>query len=166
MSLLNLDLIWVNRTFDPEVAGNYATAVLLRRVLTLVPGAMLVIMYPRAVARIAEGRLPDSLLLKTAAAITLPTLALIALYFTFGSDLVVLAFGGNYTLPNWLLGWVAVGMLGYSFASIWMNLYLATRPLPFVLLITAAAIVQMLLYTLSTPHCSRSSPFSASVAGP
>ena len=147
MSLLNIDLIWVNRTFEPEVAGNYATAVLLRRVLTLVPGAVIVVMYPRVVANIAQERLPDSLLLKTATAIALPTLALIALYFAFGSQIVVLAFGGNYHLPNWLLGWVAVGMMGYSFGAIWMSLYLATRPLPFVLFIAATAIVQALLYT-------------------
>ncbi len=46
MSLLNIDLIAVNRSFEPEVAGSYATAVLLRRVLTLVPGAIIVVMYP------------------------------------------------------------------------------------------------------------------------
>ncbi len=147
MSLLNIDLIAVNRTFEPEVAGNYATAVLLRRVLTLVPGAVIVVMYPRAVARIAQGQLPDSLLLKTATAIAIPTLALIALYFAFGSDIVQLAFGSNYSFPNWLLGWVAVGMLGYSFGAVWMSLYLATRPLPFVLLIAAVAAGQTVLYT-------------------
>lgn len=146
MSLLNIDLIAVNRTFEPEVAGNYATAVLLRRVLTLVPGAIIVVMYPRAVAHIAQGQLPDSLLLKTATAIAIQTLALIALYFAYGSDIVKLAFGNNYLLPNWLLGWVAVGMMGYSFGAMWMSLYLATRPLPFVLLIVAVAVSQTFLY--------------------
>jgi O-antigen/teichoic acid export membrane protein len=146
MSLLNIDLIAVNRTFEPEVAGNYATAVLLRRVLTLVPGAVIVVMYPRAVARITQDQLPDNLLLKSATAIAIPTLVLIALYFTFGSDIVQLAFGSNYSLPNWLLGWVAVGMMGYSFGAIWMSLFLATRPLPFVLLIVAVAVSQTLLY--------------------
>lgn len=146
MSLLNNDLIWVNRAFAPTVAADYAVAVLFRRVLALAPGALLVLFYPRVVARVAQGRLPDGLLLKSAAVITLPTLILLALYFSFGSDIVQFAFGANYHPPNWLLGWLGVGMLGYIFVSLWMNLFLAIRPLAFVLMLVAGAIGQALLY--------------------
>lgn len=146
MSLLNNDLIWVNRTYTPEFAGNYATAVLLRRVLALAPGAMLVVFYPRAIARMAQGRLPDGLLLKSGVAVAVPSLALIALYFTFGADIVRFAFGSGYDPSNWLLGWLGAGMLGYAFVSLWMNLFLAARPLPFVLMLVIVAIIQAFLY--------------------
>lgn len=147
MSLLNIDLIWVHRGFPPEVAGSYATAVLLRRVLTLAPGALIVVLYPRIIARVAQGGPPDALLLKSAAAILLPTLALTLFYFLYGADIVRLAFGRGYDLPNWLLGWAAVGMVGYTLGSIWLNFYLATRPWPFVLLILAVAAAQALYYS-------------------
>ncbi len=148
MSLLNNDLIWVNRAFAPQAAGSYATAVLLRRVLALMPGAAIVIMYPRVVARVAQRRSPDRLLWQTAAVVSAFTLLLTALYFAFGPAIVRLVFGGGYAAAGPLLGWMGLAMLGYGLGSIWMNLYLATRPLPFVLLLAVTAVLQPLLLAL------------------
>jgi O-antigen/teichoic acid export membrane protein len=142
MSLLNSDLIWVNRSFASDTAGYYATAVLLRRVLTLMPGAVIVIMYPRIVARISRQELPDSLLWKAALVILASTLALTGLYSAFGPLVVSLAFGTQYVAAAQLLGWMGVAMLGYGLAAIWLNLYLATRPLPFALLLVTMALAQ------------------------
>lgn len=145
MSLLNSDLIWVNRVFQPETAGSYATAVLLRRVLALMPGAVIVTMYPRAVAKVTRMEVPDALLGKTAAVVTVSTLALTAAYFALGPIIVQAAFGVNYPEAGALLGWMGIAMLGYGFCSIWLNFYLATRPLPFVILLVIIAIGQHLL---------------------
>jgi O-antigen/teichoic acid export membrane protein len=145
MSLLNNDLIWVNRVYPPDTAGSYATAVLLRRVLALMPGAVIVVMYPRAVAKAARLELPDGLIAKTAAVVTASTLALTALYFVFGPLLVQVAFGANYAQAGALLGWMGVAMLGYGFCSIWLNFYLATQPLPYIVLLVIVATGQHLL---------------------
>ena len=145
MSLLNNDLIWVNRVFAPETAGSYATAVLLRRVLVLMPGAVIVVMYPRAVAKVTRMEVPDALLGKTAAVVTASTLALTAAYFALGPIVVQAAFGVNYPEAGALLGWMGIAMLGYGFCSIWLNFYLATQPLPFVILLVITAIGQHLL---------------------
>jgi hypothetical protein len=146
MSLLNSDLIWVNRGFAPDKAGVYATAVLLRRVLTLMPGAVLVIMYPRVVASVEQGRLPDALLWKTALVVTVSTLALTALYFTAGPLIIELAFAAQYVSVAPLLGWMGVGMLGFGISAVWLNLYLATRPLPYVFLLVGMALSQHLVF--------------------
>jgi O-antigen/teichoic acid export membrane protein len=145
MSLLNSDMIWVNRIFAPETAGSYATAVLLRRVLALMPGAVIVVMYPRAVAKVARLELPDGLLAKTAAVVAASTLLLTAVYFVFGPVIVQAAFGANYPEAGSLLGWMGIAMLGYGFCSIWLSFYLATRPLPFVTLLCIVAVGQHLM---------------------
>jgi O-antigen/teichoic acid export membrane protein len=145
MSLLNNDMIWVNRVFSPETAGSYATAVLLRRVLALMPGAVIVVMYPRAVAKVARLELPDGLIAKTAAVVAASTLALTAVYFAVGPVIVQAAFGAAYSGAGTLMGWMGIAMLGYGFCSIWLNFYLATRPLPFVLLLCIVAAGQHLL---------------------
>lgn len=132
MGLLNLDLIWVNRVFAAEDAGSYATAVVLRRVLSVLPGAVLVILYPRLVAALAQRRLPDRLLLKAAAVVLVANLVVTIVYFAFGPVIVRLMFGVNYAMAAPLLGWMGVAVLGYSLASIWLNLFLAARPWPFV----------------------------------
>jgi O-antigen/teichoic acid export membrane protein len=145
MSLLNSDLIWVNRVHPPNTAGSYATAVLMRRVLALMPGAVIVVMYPRAVAKVARLELPDGLIAKTAAVVAASTLALTAVYFVFGSAIVQVAFGANYPQAGALLGWMGIAMLGYGFCSIWLNFYLATQPLPFIILLVIVAVGQHLL---------------------
>ena len=145
MSMMNSDLIWVNRSFSGETAGAYASAVLLRRVMALLPGAVLVVMYPRVVRRVSRGQLPDSILWKAAAVICASTITLTGFYAFFAPAIVQVAFGQAYGAAAPLLGWMGVGMLGYGLASIWMNLYLATRPLPYVVLLATMAILQHVL---------------------
>lgn len=145
MGLLNNDLIWVNRTFGSDTAGAYATAVLLRRILTLLPGAVIVIMYPRAVARVIRGEAPDRLLGYTALVITLPTLLVTGLYALFGRPIVHFTFGRAYEAAVPLLGWMGLAMVGYGLAAVWLNFYLATRPAPFAALLAATAVLQLLL---------------------
>ena len=152
MSLLNSDLLWINRAFSPALAGNYAAAVFLRRVLLLLPGAVIVVMYPRAVKQFTENRLPDRLLINSAAAIFALLSSLTALYFLFGSAIVRLVFGPGYESAGPVLGWMGLGVIGYSLTALWMNFYLATRPLPFVLLLGLSAVAQHLL--LASFHAS------------
>lgn len=163
MSLLSVDLIWVNRSFSAELAGSYATLALLRRVLILLPGAVIVIMYPRVVAQVTRGTVPDRILRETiavvAVAITLPTLA----FFGFGGVVVTFTFGPGYPEAGPLLGWMGLAMLGYGLASIWFNLFLATRPAPFVMLLALTAALQVLL--LSRFHASLSQVWAVFMLG-
>jgi O-antigen/teichoic acid export membrane protein len=62
MSLTSLDLIWVNRTLTDDLAGAYASLVLMRRVIALLPGVAVVVMFPRIARILAQGRLADRLL--------------------------------------------------------------------------------------------------------
>ena len=132
MALLNVDLIWVNRGFAPEVAGSYATAVLLRRIPALLPGALLFVVYPRLVRQTNAGRSPDRLLVIASAAIVVPTLLLAVLFGLAGPWLVQLAFGPAYQLSGALLGAMGLAMVGYGMTALWLNLFLATRPGRFV----------------------------------
>ena len=148
MLMMNNDLLWANRSLAPQVAGAYATAVLLRRVVSLLPGAAIVVMYPRAVARVASGTSPDRLLLKTGGIVLASGAALTAIYFALGPQIIRFTFGAGYETAGALLGVMGLAMVGYSLASIWMNLYLAIRPGPYVAFLAAMAIAQSLLLSL------------------
>ena len=143
MGLLNVDLIWVNRTFPAGLAGSYAAAVVLRRVLAVLPGAVIVILYPRVVSRVAQGHLPDGVLLKTAALVIVANIFVTALYFAAGPLVVRLMFGPDYPAAAALLGWMGVAMIGYGIVAVWLNLFLATRPWAFVTLLAATALAQV-----------------------
>ncbi len=145
MALLSLDLVWVNRTLAADEAALYATAVLLRRILLLLPGAVIVIMFPRAVARVVAGESPDKLLLQTAVVVSLPTVVLTAVLTMFGAPLIGWTLGLAYVAAAPLLGWMGAAMLGVGITVIWLNFYLATRPLPFVIVLLGTAVTQLVL---------------------
>jgi O-antigen/teichoic acid export membrane protein len=152
MGLQSSDLIWVNRLFDSETAGTYAAAVLLRRILALLPGVITIIMYPRAVALITQKELPDRLLAKSLGAITLSNLGLLVIYLLFNEWIIGLMFGGQYSSAAALLPGMALAMVGYGIAVVWLNLFLATRPGLFVTLLAITVIAQNIL--LSSFHQS------------
>lgn len=152
-ALQNLDLLWVNQMFTPGESGAYAAAVLLRRVLILFPGAATVVMYPRIVAAVAKGGLPDRLLGWTLALVSASVSALAAVYAWFGPWIVGAAFGPGYELAGSLLGTMGAAMIGYAVVSVWLNVFLATRPALFVGLLALSAVLQGLLLSqrVATP---------------
>jgi O-antigen/teichoic acid export membrane protein len=141
-ALQNLDLLWVNRLFTPEESGAYAAAVLLRRILILFPGAAAVVMYPRIVAAVTRGVVPDRLLGWTLAFVTGSVLALASVYAAVGPAVVAFAFGPGYEAAGPLLGMMGGAMLAYGIASVWLNLFLATRPALFVGFLVLTALLQ------------------------
>ncbi len=118
---------------------------MLRRILLLLPGAVIVIMYPRAVARVAAKQSPDRLLWQTAVVVSLPTVLLTAVLTLFGAPLISWTLGPAYAAAAPLLGGMGAAMLGVGLTVIWLNFYLATRPLPFVIVLAGTAVVQLLL---------------------
>lgn len=145
-TLLNLDLWWVNRSFTPALAGAYATGVIFRRALLLLPGAVSIVLLPRVARTVASKRCPDN---EIGLAIALSSAAVLAgsgVYFIWGDELVWLAFGAAYQLTGPLLGWMGLAIWGYSLAIVWMNVFLATRPSPYVALLVGALVLQGLLY--------------------
>lgn len=143
MSLLNVDVIWMNRALSPETAGNYASAAVLRRVIAVLPGAVLTVLFPRVALQVAQGARPDRSLLKATAAITASTTALAVVYFVLGEWLVRLFFGPAYSSAGSLVGWMALGMIGAGVLAVWLNLFLASRPWPFVIVLALIAGLQL-----------------------
>lgn len=146
MTLLNLDVIFANRAFPVDVSGGYASAVVLRRVLSVLPGAVLVVLYPRVAALVAQNRLPDRTLAKALAVIMTTTALLTAVYFLLGDWLIPAIFGEGYGLGGSLLGWMGAGMIGFGIVAVWMNVFLATRPWPYSLTLAAVVALQAILY--------------------
>jgi O-antigen/teichoic acid export membrane protein len=148
MSLTSVDLVWVNRSLSENLAGAYASLVLLRRVVALLPGVAVIVMFPRIAAVLTQGRLPDRLLLGTAGIILAASGALTLIYFFFGEQLIRIIFGAAYHPAAALLGWMGFGMIGVSLSSIWLNYYLAEKPALFVIFLCAAVALEWILLTM------------------
>jgi O-antigen/teichoic acid export membrane protein len=151
MSLTSLDLVWVNQNLPGELTGAYAGLVLMRRIVALLPGVAVTVMFPRVVKILAEGRPASRILLQTAAIIFIVSGTLSLLYFVFSDQLITMIFGTEYQAASPLLGWMGIATIGVSLSSIWLNYYLAERPRTFVLLLgMAVALEWTLLHLLPT----------------
>ncbi len=151
MSLTSLDLVWINRNLDGESAGAYASLVLMRRIIALLPGVAVTVMFPRIAKILAQGQRPDRLLIQTATIILAAGGALTILYFIFSNQLIMIIFGNAYQTASSLLGWMGVAMVGVSLSSVWLNYYLAEQPRNFVILLGIAVALEWLLLNLFQP---------------
>jgi O-antigen/teichoic acid export membrane protein len=148
MTLTSLDLIWVNQNLSGELAGSYAGLVLMRRIVMLLPGVAVIVMFPRVVRALAGGKLPTRILVQTAAVILALSGILSILYFLFSDSLITLIFGGEYQNAVPLLGWMSIAAIGVSLSSIWLNYYLAEKPRKFVILLGIAVAFEWMLLNL------------------
>lgn len=151
MSLTSLDLVWVNQNLNGELAGSYAGLVLLRRIVALLPGAAVTVMFPRVAKLLAKGILPSRILAQTAALILAASGALSFMYFVFSNQIIRIIFGKDYQMASPLLGWMGVAMIGVSLSSIWLNYYLAEKPRNFVILLGIAVALEWTLLNLLPP---------------
>jgi len=151
MSLTSIDLVWVNRNLSGETAGAYASLVLMRRIVALLPGVAVTVMFPRIAKTLAEGDRPHRLLIQTAAIILAVSGMLTILYFIFTDQFIKFIFGNAYQSAAPLLGWMGIATIGVSLSSIWLNYYLAEKPRDFVILLgTAVALEWLFLNVLPT----------------
>ena len=148
MSLTSLDLVWVNRNLNGEATGAYASLVLMRRIVALLPGVAVTVMFPRIAKTLAKGERPHRLLIQTAAIILAVSGALTILYFIFADQFIKIIFGTAYQSATPLLGWMGMAMIGVSLSSIWMNYYLAEKPRNFVILLSTAVALEWLLLNM------------------
>ena len=151
MSLTSLDLVWVNRSLDGESAGAYASLVLIRRIVALLPGVAVTVMFPRIVKILAQGQRPHRLLTQTAIIIFTAGGTLAILYFVFANQLMGRVFDTTYLDAAPLLGWMGIAMMGVSLSSIWLNYFLSERPRNFVILLALAVALEWTLLNLFSP---------------
>ena len=142
MSLMSLDLIGINQNLSGELAGAYAGLVLMRRIVALLPGVAVTVMFPRVVRTLAEGGLPTRILVRTAAIILAVSGTLSIVYFVFNHQLIGIIFGSAYQAAAPLLGWMGLATIGVSLSAIWLNYYLAEKPRNFVVLLGIAVVLE------------------------
>lgn len=148
MSLTSLDLVWINRSLSGTAAGAYASLVLMRRIIALLPAVAVTVMLPRVARLLAEGQSTHRLLAQTAVIILTATSSLTLIYFLFAKPLITMIFGDVYQAAVPLLGWMGFAMIGVSLSSIWLNYYLAEEPRNFVILLISAVALEWVLLSV------------------
>ncbi len=145
-ALTGLDVVWVNRIMHSDVAGAYARALVLRRIVQFVPVVAGVVLLPRVASAYRGGQIAARPIALAIGVVLANGAALTVLYALLGGAIDRLAFGAGQDPPTtWLVG-MAVAMTGYGLVLVWINVFIATRPLPFGYLLLAAAPLQIGLF--------------------
>ena len=145
-ALTGLDVVWINRITHSDVAGAYARALVLRRVVQFVPVVAGVILLPRVASAFRKGRIATRPIAVAIGVVLANGIALLLLYALLGVQIDRLAFGAGQEPPTaWLVG-MAFAVTGYGLVMIWINVFVATKPLPYGYLLLAAAPLQVGLF--------------------
>lgn len=150
-SLTNLDVVMARYFLDGHLAGIYAAAALVGKLVLLLPAAVVTVLLPKAASRAAAGDTSHHILLRSAGATAVMTAGAALLLALTPEGLLVWAFGPDFRESTGLLGWFGVTMALAALINVYLSVYIAHRDLWFPLLVTAAAVAQVVLVTLWHP---------------
>lgn len=143
-SLTNLDLLVAKAALPAAEAGAYSGAVLLGKIALFAPGALALVLLPRAAALLAEGRSADRTVLATVAVTAASGLAVAGL-LVLPVNPVALTFGDDFTGGASLLGPLALIMTAAAVLNVHLTFAMARSSRGFSTLLASAAVLHALL---------------------
>ena len=148
----NVDILLAAYFFSGNVAGIYAAAALVGKVVLFLPAAIVTVLLPKAASRAAAGFASRRILLASIAVTLVICLVATALLALVPESLLVHAFGGDFRKSTALLGWFGLAMTAAAVVNVYLSVYFAERNARFPLLVLGAAAVQIVAVALWHPN--------------
>jgi O-antigen/teichoic acid export membrane protein len=143
-ALTNLDLIAARVFLDEDVAGAYAAVSVAARSLLLLPMIATTVLFPR-VATLRDLGAERSHLIGGVIAVFLLGVVPLILFFTIPSELIEVGFGSDYLSGADWLGPLAVSMLIYALAEVYMFHFLALGRLRYGWVLAGGQALQLVM---------------------
>jgi len=145
----NQDVLWVKRTFEPEIAGAYAVVALVGRAVFFLSWSVVSTVFPASTRRDSVGASSASLLWTALAAVLLIGLAAIVGSVVAGEEVIGSVFGSSYVEISRYLPWYAGATTLFAAANLFASYELSVgRSLGPVLVLSGAALQSSLLFVL------------------
>lgn len=125
--LTNIDVILVKSRFTPTESGLYSAVATLGKITLWLPGAVVMLLFPKAAEQHARGKSTVGLLRKSMLIVCLLCGATTTTFFVFSSLIMRVCFGVQYATNASLLGFYGLAMTIYSLVNVWLNYFLAMR---------------------------------------
>lgn len=139
--LLQIDMIMVKRYFSPDVAGQYAAAFTLGKIIFFLPVGITAVMFPKVSHRATEGRDARRLLWLSLLGVVLPCSLLSAIYFRWPQVVMQVVLGSAYSVSGNVLGTIGLAMTLRALLNVWLYYYMALRQARFVWLLVVGMIL-------------------------
>jgi O-antigen/teichoic acid export membrane protein len=151
-SLTNVDILLAAYFFSGSVAGVYAAAALVGKIVLFLPVAIVTVLLPKAATRAAAGFASRRILLASLGVTLVICLVATVLLALVPESLLVHAFGGDFRQSTALLGWFGLAMTAAALVNVYLSVYFAERNASFPLLVLGAAAVQIVAVCLWHPN--------------
>ena len=138
--LTNLDVMIIKHYFPPAVAGQYAAASVLAKIILFFPGAITAVLFPKATERFTLQQDSSRMARQAAAAVGGLCGALAVVYFLIPDLLIRLLFGPGYENAVPLVGPFGVTMALYALVTLQMTYYLAIHKRRYIALLAISTI--------------------------
>ncbi len=122
--LTNIDVIIVKHFFAPIQAGHYAAAAIFGKIVLFFPGAIAMVMFPKAAELHTLEQDPWPVLKKSLLAVAVLCGLVTMSYFFFPVLIVSLLFGSRYYQSIPLMGLFGIAMTIFSLINIIIAYYL------------------------------------------
>jgi O-antigen/teichoic acid export membrane protein len=138
-ALYSVDVLLVKHFFDPLRSGIYGSVSTLGKMVLMATASITGAMFPRVTSLESRGDSGSKILIASAGAIVLIA-AVIVLMFALAPNLVLLPFGPQFEAAGPYLPAFGMAMGLFAIANLLANYLLATRDDRFIVVLTAAAI--------------------------
>jgi O-antigen/teichoic acid export membrane protein len=145
-SFISSDVLLVKHFFNSTEAGLYGGLALVGRVIFYFTGPIALAMFPLIVKRHSMGVKYTGLLYISVALVLIPSTAITIFYFLFPNLTITLFLGGDaYLTISRYLGLYGIFIMIFSINNIFVNFYLSIKKTFVSYLVSATAILQIVL---------------------
>jgi len=148
MVLINVDILLVKHFFEPSQAGQYAAASILAKIVFYLPGAIIMVMFPRASELYALREESQPVLKKSLFYGAALSGSAVLLFFIRPSFVVKVLFGEQYIPTVPLIGLFGLAMFFFILANILSMYQLSVSKLKFLKILVIATILEVALVSI------------------
>ncbi len=158
--LISVDQIVVKRKFSASIAGDYAAAAFLGKIILYFPSSVGIVVFPKMVEiHVRDGDI-KGLLRKALLIVLAGSLAISAIFIAFPHLTVTKLYGEEFAGATSILWVICLAMSGYTMVNIFIYYFLATEESRF--LVVSLTICAML--GIAAMYLIASSPFQVALA--
>jgi O-antigen/teichoic acid export membrane protein len=123
--LTQLDVVLVNWLFPPDQAGLYAAAAVYGKAILYLPGGLILALFPAIAENQAKNNSSMSMIIHALAWTAGICGAVAFIYFVFGTQIIEISYGKDYSTSGQLLGWYGIAILPMALVVIAENILIA-----------------------------------------
>lgn len=144
--LTNVDVVVARYFFDGVSAGLYSASSNLAKIILFLPGAVSYVMLPKVSEAHTKGENIWEIVIKAFGLNMLLSLGMVLFYISLSEPLVTLLYGSEFVGASAYLGILAIAMLLFGVANLFMILGLSMDAFGYIWVLSAFTLIQILLF--------------------